>query len=126
MSQVTLPGKEQALMRVAGSRVAVLDAMGAAKSHAQSCVRALPVSPAMLMRLGTIAGVAASVVGAMAGLRRKKKIAEKAAVKQGSSSLLMQVALQMLTPALLPVLQRALQNYVKTQPSDSPGRPAGF
>lgn len=126
MSQVTLQGKQQALMRVAGSRVAVLDAVASTKSHAQACVRALPVSPTTLKRIGAAAGMAASVFGTVVGLRKKQKLAEKAAAKSWSGNMLAQIALQLLAPVLLPVLQRYLQNYVKNQQGVSTGQPLGF
>lgn len=110
MSQITLQGKQQALMRVAASRVAMLDAVSATRGHAVACVNALPVSPATVLKLGAAAGAAASVMGAMAGWRRKKKVAEQKAVKPNSSlGMLLQLALQLATPVLLPRLQQYLQ-----------------
>lgn len=111
MSQITLQGKQQALMRVAASRVAVLDAVSATRGHAAACVKALPVSPATVLKLGAAAGAAASVMGAMAGLRRKKKAAEQKAAKPNSSlGMLLQLAVQLATPVLLPKLQQYVQN----------------
>lgn len=110
MSQITLQGKQQALMRVAASRVAVVDAVASTQRHVGSCVRALPVSPATIMRIGAAAGAAASVVGALAGLRRRRKAAEKAAAaSQGVYGLAFQVIMQLLGPVLLPMLQRFIQ-----------------
>lgn len=111
MSQITLQGKQQALMRVAASRVAVLDSVTSVKEHASGCVRALPVSPSVLMRLGATAGAAASVLGTLAGLRRRKRLAEKKAAKSGSQSALIMV-IQLLLPVLLPHIRKMLQDKV--------------
>lgn len=98
------------MMRVAASRVAVVDAVASTQRHVGSCVSALPVSPATIMRIGAVAGAAASVVGALAGLRRRRKAAEKAAIAApGVSGLAFQVIMQLLGPALLPMLQRFIQ-----------------
>lgn len=96
-------------MRVAASRVAVLDSVSSVKEHASGCVRALPVSPSVLMRLGAAAGAAASVVGAVSGLRRRKRLAEKKVVKSGGQSTFA-VAVQLLLPMLLPHLRKLLQD----------------
>lgn len=126
MSQITLQGKQQALMRVAESRMAVLDAAAATRTHADKCVRALPVSPATLMRVGAAAGAAASVLGTLAGLRRRKKTAEKAAAKlPGTSSMLMQLLLQIMAPMLLPKIQQMLQEKAKSGAAAS-GHPFGL
>ena len=110
MSQITLQGKQQALIRVAESRVAVLDAVSSTREHAASCVKALPVSPSTVMKIGAAAGAAASVLGAISGLKRKKHAAEKKAASSTSNiGMLVQLALQLLAPMLLPKLQHFLQ-----------------
>ena len=119
MSQITLQGKQQALMRVAASRVAVLDAVGATQKHANGCVRALPVSPAVLMRIGAAAGAAASVMGTLAGLRHRRKVAEKAAVASGTSVTSVKLILQLLSPVILPVLQSWLQKTMSRNQKSS-------
>ena len=113
MSQITLQGKQQALMRVAASRVAVLDAVVATQQHAGSCVRALPISPSTIFKIGAVLGAAATVTGTLAGFRRRRIAAEKkAAAKSSSTGPLWQLALQLATPVLLPMLQRMLQKVV--------------
>ena len=124
MSQVTLQGKQRALIRVAESRVAVLDAASSSKEHASRCVRALPVSPATLKRVGMMAGAAASAMGLLAGLRKRKKTAEKQVVKDSVSAF--SFITQLLLPLFLPVLQRSLQNVVDTQNKSSFGQKIGF
>ena len=110
MSQITLQGKQQALMRVAASRVAMVDAVASTQRHAESCVRSLPVSPSTIARIGAAAGAAASVMGTLAGLRRRRKAAEKAAAaSSGVSGLTFQLLMQLLGPVLLPMLQRFIQ-----------------
>lgn len=110
MSQITLQGKQQALIRVAESRVAVLDAVSSTREHAASCVKALPVSPSTVMKIGAAAGAAASVLGAISGLKRKKQAAEKKAASPTSNiGMLVQLALQLVAPMLLPKLQHFLQ-----------------
>lgn len=126
MSQITLQGKQQALMRVAASRVAVVDAVASTQRHAGSCVKALPVSPSTIMRIGAAAGAAASVIGALAGLRRRRKAAEKvAAASSGVSGLTFQIIMQLLGPVLLPVLQRFIQKVTAGTQSAS-GRDSMF
>ncbi len=110
MSQITLQGKQQALIRVAESRVAVLDAVSSTREHAASCVKALPVSPSTLMKIGAAAGAAASVLGTISGLKRKKLAAEKKAARPSPNiGLLVQLVLQLVAPMLLPKLQHILQ-----------------
>ena len=117
MSQITLQGKQQALMRVAASRVAVVDAVASTQSHVGSCVSALPVSPSAIMRIGAAAAAAASVVGTVVGLRRRQKAAEKsAAAAPGAAKMAYQLVMQLAGPALLSVLQRMIQkSAVKSQ-----------
>lgn len=113
MSQTSLPGKQQALIRVAESRVAMLDAMSSTGSHASACVRALPVSPSIILKVGAAVGTAATVMGTLAGLRRKKKIAEKQASKSVATySSVLSMAMQLLAPLLLPSLQKMLQSQI--------------
>ena len=120
MSQITYQGKQRALIRVAESRIAALDAVNASREHASRCIKAMPVSPSVLKRIGVVAGAAASVAGVLAGLRRKKKTAEKSASK-GTVPLLA-FLLQTLTPIALPMLQRSLQNLAAKQTPASPGK----
>lgn len=110
MSQITLQGKQQALMRVAASRVTLIDSAAAVREHASGCVRALPVSPATLMRLGAVAGAAASVAGTMAGLRRRKKQAENRVAGTKGSFGSISMLLQLLLPVVLPHLRRYMQS----------------
>lgn len=110
MSQITLQGKQQALIRVAESRVSVLDAVSSTQEHAASCVKALPFSPSTMMKIGAAAGAAASVLGTIAGLKRKKLAAEKHAAKPASNAgMLVQLVMQFALPLLLPKLQKILQ-----------------
>lgn len=114
-------------MRVAASRVATLDAVSSAKEHAGRCVKALPVSPALLLRVGAAAGAAATVLGTIAALRSKKKAAEKNVRKQGSSqAALIQLALQALAPAIIPMLQRSLQKWSTGFAGGEPGKSLKF
>ncbi|MBQ9829493.1 MAG: hypothetical protein IJO38_04060 [Akkermansia sp.] len=109
MSQITLQGKQQALIRVAESRVAMLDAVSSTREHAALCVKALPVSPSTVMKIGAAAGAAASVLGAVSGLKRKKLAAEKKAARPASNTgMLVQLAMQLAAPLLLPKLQQFL------------------
>ncbi|MBR5330797.1 MAG: hypothetical protein IKV13_04835 [Akkermansia sp.] len=124
MSQITLQGKQRALIRVAESRVAVLDAATASKEHVSRCVNALPVSPATLKRVGVMAGAAASVMGVLAGLRKRSKSAEKK-VEQGGTSAVSFVA-QLLLPLILPALQRSLQKVLVNQDMAARGQKIGF
>lgn len=113
-------------MRVAASRVAVVDAVASTQRRVGNCVRSLPVSPATIMRIGAVAGTAASVMGALAGLRRRRKAAEKvAAASPGVYGLIFQVIMQLMGPALLPMLQRLIQKTTAGAQSGA-GRDAMF
>lgn len=109
MSQITVQGKQQALMRVAATRVAVLDSVSSVSEHAAGCVRALPVSPAVLMKVGAAAGAAASVLGTMAGFRKRRLQAERKAAGTGASST-WKMLVQLVLPMLLPYLRQFLQS----------------
>ena len=109
-------------MRVAASRVAVLDSITATRDHAGRCVRALPVSLATLKKAGVIAGTAATVMGVCAGLRSKKKAAERKTGRTSTSGLAFQILLQVLGPALLPMVQRALNKQTQAGQDCSPGK----
>ena len=124
MSQITLQGKQQALMRVAASRVAVVDAVGSTQKHFSGCVKALPVSPSTLMRIGAAAGAAATVMGTLAGLRKRRNAAEKAAAAKRPSGT-PQLIIQFLGPVLLPIIQRWLQKAI-TQGQKAAGRDSLF
>ena len=88
-------------MRVAASRIAVLDSITSTREHAGRCVKVLPVTPATL----------------------KKKAAEIKAGKSSSTGLIFQVLLQVLGPVLLPVVQRALGKQLHTADGGSLGKP---
>lgn len=124
MSQITLQGKQRALIRVAESRVAVLDAATASREHVSRCVNALPISPATLKRVGVVAGAAASVVGILTGLRKRRKSAEKY-VEKGTSSPY-SFLMQLLLPLVLPVLQRSVQKMAGNQDASNRGQKLGF
>lgn len=109
MSQIALQGKQQALIRVATSRVAMLDSVCSVKEHSVACTRALPVSPAFLVRGVAVAGAVASVAGTLVGLNRRKKKAEKKAFEMKSQSLIGMV-LQLLLPLALPYVQKILHS----------------
>ena len=121
MSQITLQGKQQALIRVAESRVAMLDAVSSTREHAASCMKALPVSPATVMKIGAAAGAAASVLGTISGLKRKKQAAEKKAARPVSNTgMLVQLVMQLVAPMLMPKLQQFLhQKGVRSLSSDT-------
>lgn len=125
MSQITVQGKQRALIRVAESRISLLDAVTATRERSARCVRALPVSPAVLKRLGVAFGTAATVVGLLTGLRRRKKKAEKRVTQGGTLASCAAIA-QMLSPLLLPTLQRCLQKYTAPQPSATEGKRSDF
>ena len=124
MSQITLQGKQQALIRVAESRVAALDAISATQEHASRCVQALPVSPATLKRVGVAVAAAASVVGVMSGLRKRKLRAERNAANAFFAT--PSVLLQLISPLLLPLVQQFLQKNADKQKSAGQGQQIGF
>lgn len=111
-------------MRVAESRVAVLDSVTSTREHALHCVQALPVSPATIKKVGIAAGTAASVMGACVGLRKKKKAAEAAALKTGRSGYVWPLLVQLLGPVLLPMAQKALLKQMKS--ADNMGKSMNF
>jgi hypothetical protein len=109
MSQIALPEKQQALIRVASSRVAVIDSASSVKEHSCLCVQALPVSPSTLVRIVAATGTVASVAGALIGLNRKRKNAEKRASEMKSQSLVGMI-IQLLLPLALPYVQKILSS----------------
>lgn len=108
MSQNALPEKQQALIRVATSRVAMIDSACSVRDHTKACVRALPVSPTTLVRAGTAVGAVASVVGTIIGLNRRKNKAAKRASEMQSWSLVSMI-FQLLLPLVLPYVQKILR-----------------
>ena len=73
------------------------------------------------MKIGAAAGAAASVLGTISGLKRKKQAAEKKAVGPVSNTgMLVQLAMQLAAPLLLPKLQQFLhQKGVRPFSSDA-------
>lgn len=114
-------------MRVAASRVAVVDAVSSTRERTEACLKALPVSPAVLMRAGAAVGAAATVVGTLSGIRRRRKLAEKTAAKAPSSAgLTFQLLMQFFGPMLLPAIQKFLQEKTHTDSSAVSGRTVRF
>lgn len=105
-------------MRVAESRVAALDAVTSTREHVGRCVRALPV----LKRVAIVAGAAASVVGVCAGLRSRKKSAQKIASGTTSAAGMLQIVMQLAGPMLLPVVQK----YLAKRASETQGKTVSF
>lgn len=99
----------------------MLDAVSSTREHAALCVKALPVSPSTVMKIGAAAGAAASVLGAVSGLKRKKLAAEKKAARPASNiGMLVQLAMQLAAPMLIPKLQQFLhQKGVRPFSSDT-------
>lgn len=127
MSQTTVQGKQQALIRVAESRVAALDAVVTTQQQLSRCIGVLPVSPSFLLKMGTAAGAAASVMGVVSVLKRKKKTAEKLVAKSGGTPAgLVPVVVQLLAPVLLPMAQRLLQKWAVRSTSSGNGRSVDF
>lgn len=127
MSQVIVQGKQQAMMRVAASRVSVLDAVVSTRSHATGCVKALPLSPASIARIGAVAGAAATLTGVVVGLMRKKKNAEKKVSRSSSvAGMLVPLVFQTLGPVLLPMLQRVMQQRMEASDAGAMGKGIKF
>lgn len=127
MSQITLQGKQQTLIRVAESRVGVIDAVASTKTHASRCVSALPVSPAALLRTLAVAGGCASALGVFSALKRQKKKGErmvtcKTSGKNGTA----QLVLQVLLPVFLPVIQRSLHKWSSGHAAAETGKSIKF
>ncbi len=112
-------------MRVAESRIAVLESVTSSREQCSRCVRALPVSLPVLKRIGVAAGAAASVLGLCAGLRSKKKAAQKAVGKSPSIGFVLQAVLQVFGPMLLPLLQKKVMNQAGGGKSNQ-GKPLSF
>ena len=106
MSQVNDQARQQALTRVAASRVRAVDATEAVRRGVTGCVRALPVSAGVLKASGVaLAGlVAAGVVSSRIAARRKKKQALEREMSGRT------VALQLLSAVAVPLLHRWLVN----------------
>lgn len=105
--------RQQALTRVAASRVRVVDSAESVRRGVQGCVRAFPLSGAALkMGGGVLAGlVIAGVVAKKLSGKKTKKMPQKAELK-GST-----VALQALSALAIPLLQRWLVSQSSAQPS---------
>lgn len=105
--------RQQALTRVAASRVRVVDSVESVRRGVQGCVRAFPLSgTALKMGGGVLAGlVIAGVVAKKLSAKKDKKTPPKPELK-GSA-----VALQALSALAIPLLQRWLVSQASAQPS---------
>lgn len=105
--------RQQALTRVAASRVRVVDSAESVRRGVQGCVRAFPLSGAALkMGGGVLAGlVIAGVVAKKLSAKKEKKMPPKSELK-GSA-----VALQALSALAIPLLQRWLVSQTTAHPS---------
>lgn len=105
--------RQQALTRVAASRVLVVDSVESVRRGVQGCVRAFPLSgTALKMGGGVLAGlVIAGVVAKKLSAKKDKKTLPKSELK-GSA-----VALQALSALAIPLLQRWLVSQTAAQPS---------
>lgn len=75
----------------------------------------------MILKVGAAAGAAASVLGVLAGMKRKRAAAEKMVARHPSNaSMLVQILMQVVAPFLLPKLQQVLQRkYSSFPPTDT-------
>lgn len=105
--------RQQALTRVAASRVRVVDSVESVRRGVQGCVRAFPLSgTALKMGGGVLVGlVVAGVVAKKLSSKKEKKTQPKPELK-GSV-----VALQALSALAIPLLQRWLVSQTTAQPS---------
>lgn len=105
--------RQQALTRVAASRVRVVDSVESVRRGVQGCVRAFPLSgTALKMGGGVLAGlVVAGVVAKKLSGKKEKKAPAKPELK-GSA-----VALQALSALAIPLLQRWLVSQTAAQSS---------
>ena len=104
---------QQALIRVAASRVRAVDSMESVRRGVQGCVRAFPMSgTALKMGGGVLTGlVLAGVVAKKLSAKKAKKASPKPELK-GSA-----VALQALSALAIPLLQRWLISQTAAQSS---------
>lgn len=109
--------RQQALTRVAASRVRVVDSVESVRRGVQGCVRAFPLSgTALKMGGGVLAGlVIAGIVAKKLSGKKEKKTPPKQELK-GSA-----VALQALSALAIPLLQRWL---VSQTAAGTPAAPA--
>lgn len=104
--------RQQALTRVAASRVRVVDSAESVRRGVQGCVRAFPLSgTALKMGGGVLTGlVIAGVVAKKLSAKKEKKMPPKSELN-GSA-----VALQALSALAIPLLQRLLVSQTTVQP----------
>lgn len=112
--------RQQALTRVAASRVRVVDSVESVRRGVQGCVRAFPLSgTALKMGGGVLVGlVVAGVVAKKLSSKKEKKTQPKPELK-GST-----VALQALSALAIPLLQRWLTSHAGAQPGIVASEPA--
>lgn len=112
--------RQQALTRVAASRVRVVDSAESVRRGVQGCVRAFPLSgTALKVGGGVLTGlVIAGVVAKKLSGKKTKKMPQKAELK-GST-----VALQALSALAIPLLQRWLITQTAAQPVVAASEPA--
>lgn len=105
---------QQALTRVAASRVRVVDSVESVRRAAQGCVRAFPLSgTALKLGGGVLTGlVIAGVVAKKLSAKKEKKMLPKPELRGRS------VALQALSALAIPLLQRWLVSQKSAQLSD--------
>lgn len=107
--------RQQALIRVAASRVRVADSVESVRRCVQGCVRAFPLSgTALKMGGGMLAGlIVAGVVAKKVSGKKEKKTSPKPELKGGA------VVLQALSALAIPLLQRWLVPPTAAQPTVS-------
>ncbi len=106
MSGVNDQIKQQALTRVAASRLRVVESVATVRNGVQGCVRSFPVSGAALKTIGVALGglVVSGVIAGKLGRNRKTKTAAPSSPALSGRA----VALQALSALAVPLAQRWL------------------
>lgn len=105
--------RQQALTRVAASRVRVVDSAESVRRGVQGCVRAFPLSgTALKMGAGVLVGVVVAGVSAKKLFGKKEKKTQPKPELKGST-----VALQALSALAIPLLQRWIVSQTAAQSS---------
>lgn len=123
MSGVNDQIKQQALTRIAASRLHVVESVATVRNGVQGCVRSFPVSGAALKTIGAALGglvVSGVIAGKIARTRKTKPAAPAASPALSGRS----VALQALSAIAIPLAQRWLaaqgQGMAAAAPAPAP------
>lgn len=110
MSETAHQRKQQAIIRVAESRLSAVHAVDSVRVCSKRWTAALPVSPKIILHMATGVGVGSVLLSTVLGARKSSRKAQKVAA-QPWRSLLAQIAAAALVPFV--------QGYLRRRASDA-------